>query len=152
MNTDYIAVHNTLPFKSKDDNNSEEEEAKKEEEKNDGCQEDDQQGNKATMQQEHHNVWYQQEDDESGELMVTIPVTMPLHQFNQMQVLKLDDICEGPPPYMIDIPEEVKLELQRVLQNPVTTEKMKMEVKYLLSKPKFTVNELRLAVENIHDL
>ena len=29
---------------------------------------------------------------------------------------------------------------------------MKMEVKYLLSKLKFTVNELRLAVETIHDL
>ena len=53
---------------------------------------------------------------------------------------------------MIDIPEEVKLELQGVLQNPAATEKMKMEVNYLLSKPKFTVNELRSVVETIHDL
>ena len=151
MNTDYIAVHDTLQFRLKDDSNSKEEEAKKEEEKNDGCQEDDQQGNKAIMQQEHHNVGYQQEDDGSGELMVTIPVAMPLHQFNQMQVQKSDDICENLPPYMIDIPEEVKLESQGALQNPVATEKMKMEVKYLLFKPKFTVNELRLAVETIHD-
>ena len=63
-----------------------------------------------------------------------------------------DDIFEGLAPYMIDIPEEVKLELQGVLQNPVATEKMKTEVKYLLSKPKFTVNELRSVVETIHDL
>ena len=105
MNTDYIALHDTLQFRSKDDNNSEQEEAKKEEEKNDGCQEDDQQGNKVTMQQEHHNDGYQQEDDRSGELMVTIPVTMPLHQFNQMQVQKSDDISEGQPQYMINISE-----------------------------------------------
>ena len=77
---------------------------------------------------------------------------MPLHQFNQMQVQQSDDISEGPAPYMIDIPEKVKLELQGVLQNPVTREKMKMEVKYLLSKPKFTVNELRSVVETMHNL
>ena len=53
---------------------------------------------------------------------------------------------------MIDIPEEVKVELKGILQNPVATGKMKMEVKYLLSKPKFTVNELRAVVETIHDL
>ena len=84
--------------------------------------------------------------------MVTIPATTPLRQFNQMQVQQSDDISEGPAPYMIDIPEEVKLEFQGVLQNPVATEKMKTEVKYFLSKPKFTVNELRSVVETIHDL
>ena len=41
-----------------------------------------------------------------------------------MQVQRLDNICEGPPPYMIDIPEEVKLELQGVLKNPEAAEKM----------------------------
>ena len=42
--------------------------------------------------------------------------------------------------------------IKRVLQNPVATDKMKREVKYLLSKPKFTVNELKAVVETIHDL
>ena len=98
MNTDYITVNYTFQFRLKDDDNSEQEEAKKEGEKNDGCQEDDQQGNKATMQQEQTDCGYQQEDDRSGELMNTIPVTMPLCQFNQMQVQKSDNICEGLPP------------------------------------------------------
>ena len=44
---------------------------------------------------------------------------MPLCQFNQMEVQQSDDIFEGLAPYMIDIPEEVKLELKGVLQNPV---------------------------------
>ena len=145
-----------MQFRSKDHNNSEEEEAKEdrreEEAKNNGYEQEDKEGNKATMDKEQYDVGYQQEDDRSGELMVTIPVTMPLCQFNQMQVQQSDDISEGLAPYMIDIPEEVKLELQGVLQNSVATEKMKTEVKYLLSKPQFTVNELWLVVETIHDL
>ena len=56
MNTDYIAVNDTLQFRSKDDNNSDEEEAKRdrreEEAKNHGCEQEDKEGNKATMQQE----------------------------------------------------------------------------------------------------
>ena len=43
-------------------------------------------------------------------------------------------MSDAPPPYMIDIPKEVKIELQGVLENPVAIEKIKTEVKYLLSK------------------
>ena len=63
-----------------------------------------------------------QPDNASGELMVTVPVRMPLSQFNQMQVQQCDDMSDAPLPYMIDIPQEVKIEFQGVLENPVATE------------------------------
>ena len=109
-------------------------------------------GTQSRMEEEVQDVGCPQPDNASGELMVTVPVRMPLSQFNQMQVQQCDDMSDAPPLYMIDIPQEVKIELQGVLENPVATEKIKTEVKYLLSKPKFTVSELRNAIETIHDV
>ena len=109
-------------------------------------------GMQSRMEEKVQVVGCPQPDNASGELMVTVPVRMPLSQFNQMQVQQCDDMSDAPSLYMIDIPQEVKIELQGVLENPVATEKIKSEVKYLLSKPKFTVNELRNAIETIHDV
>ena len=53
-------------------------------EQNDGCQQEDSQGNKTSMQENKKGdkAPMQEDDDEHGEVMVTIPVTMPLSQFN----------------------------------------------------------------------
>ena len=55
-------------------------------EQNDSCQQEDPQGNKTPMQEdeEGHKTPVQQDDNKHGEVMVTIPVTVPLCQFNQM--------------------------------------------------------------------
>ena len=109
-------------------------------------------GMQSRMEEEVQDVGCSQPDNASGQLIVTVPVRMPLSQFNQMQVQQCDDMSDDPPSYMIDIPQEVKIELQGVLENPVAIEKIKTKVKYLLSKQKFTVNELINAIETIHDM